>query len=51
MCWAELGMTIACTAATIYDPERMSEAYSILRAQYLALPGLIGPYFALGNKA
>ena len=26
MCWAALGMTIACTIATIYDPVRMSEA-------------------------
>ena len=25
MCWAALGMMIACTAATIYDPMRMSE--------------------------
>ena len=42
MCCAALGMMIACTAATIYDPERMSEAYSILMAQYLALSGLVG---------
>ena len=45
-----LGMMIACTAATIYDPVRMSEADSILMAQYLALSGLVGAYFALGNK-
>ena len=54
MCWAALGMmiacTAACTAATIYDPVRMSEADSILMAQYLALSGLVGAYFALGNK-
>ena len=50
MCWAALGMMIACTAATIYDPARMSDAYSILMAQYLALSGLVGAYFALGNK-
>ena len=37
MCWAALGMMIACTAATIYDPARMSDADSILMAQYLAL--------------
>jgi len=43
-------MMIVCTAATIYDPTRMSEAYSILMAQYLALSGLVGAYFALGNK-
>ena len=50
MCWAALGMMIACTAATIYDPTRMAWADSILIAQYLALSGLVGAYFALGNK-
>ena len=50
MCWAALGMMIACTAATIYDPARMSEADSILMAKYLALSSLVGAYFALGNK-
>jgi len=50
MCWAALGMMIACTIATIYDPVRMSEAASILMAQYLALSGLAGAYFALGNR-
>jgi len=47
---AALDMMIACTAATIYDPARMSEADSILMAQHLALSGLVGAYFALGNK-
>jgi len=28
----------------------MSEADSILMAQYLALSGLVGAYFALGGK-
>ena len=51
MYWAALGMMIACTAWTIYDPSRMSEADSILMVQYLALSGLGGAYFALGNKA
>ena len=51
MCWAALGMMIACTIATIYDPVRMSEADSILMAQYLALLGLVGTYFALGGKS
>ena len=51
ICGAALGMMIACTAATIYDPARMSEADSILMAQYLVLSCLIGAYFALGNKA
>ena len=50
MCWAASHMMIACTAATIYDPARMSEADSILMAQYLVLSCLIGAYFALGNK-
>ena len=45
-----LGMMIACTITTIYDPVRMSEAYSILMAQYLALSGLVGAYFARGGK-
>ena len=51
MCWAALGMMIACTITTIYDPVRMSEADSILMAQYLALLGLVGTYFALGGKS
>ena len=50
MCWAALSMMIACTAATIYDPARMSDAEGILMAQYLALSGLVGAYFALGKK-
>ena len=50
MCWAALGMMIACTIATIYDPVRMSEADSMLMAQYLALSGLVGAYFAVGNR-
>ena len=50
MCWAALGMMIACSAATIYDPARMSDADGILMAQYLALSGLVGAYFALGKK-
>ena len=50
MCRVALGMMIACTIATIYDPERMSEDDSILMAQYLALSGLVGAYFALGGK-
>ena len=50
MCWAALGMMIACTPATIYDPARMSEADSLLMAQDLALSGLVGAYCALGNE-
>ena len=51
MCWAALGMMIACTVATIYDAARMSEANSMLMEQYLALSGLLGAYSALGIKA
>ena len=50
MFWAALGIMIACTAATIYDPTRMACADSIRMAQYLALSSLVGAYFALGNK-
>jgi len=50
LCWAALGMMIACTVATIYDPARMAKADSISMAQYLALSGLVGAYFAIGNK-
>ncbi|XXK32310.1 hypothetical protein ACMAY7_05870 [Rhodobacteraceae bacterium nBUS_24] len=50
MCWAALGMMIAFTIATIYYPVRMSEAESILMAQYLVLSGLVGAYFALDRK-
>ena len=50
MCWAALGMMIACTAATIYDPARMSEADSILIAQDLALSGLVGADLVLRTK-
>ena len=50
MCLTAFGMMIACVGATIYDPKRMSEADSILVAQYLALSALIGAYFVLGNR-
>ena len=50
MCGSVLGMVIASSIATIYDPVRMSEADSILMAQYLALSGLVSAYFALGNR-
>ena len=43
-------MLIIRTVATLVDPERMANADSILMAQYLALSGLVGAYFALGNK-
>ena len=51
MVWAALAMMIACTIATIYGPVQMPEADSILMAQYLALSGLVGAYFALGGKS
>ena len=47
---AVLGMMIACTASTIYNLPRMSDADSIQMAQYLALSSLVGAYFTLGNK-
>ena len=50
MCLTALGMMIACMAATIYDPKRMSEADSILMEQYLALLALVGAYFVLGSR-
>ena len=50
MCWAALGMMIACTAVTIYDPARMSEADIVHMAQCLALSELVGAYFVLGIK-
>ena len=50
MCWAALGMMIACTAATIYDPARMSEADIVHMAQCLALSELVDAYFVLENK-
>ena len=50
VCWAALGMMIAWAAVTINDPPRMSASDSIVMAQYLALSGLVGAYFALGNK-
>ena len=49
--WAALSMMIACTAATTYEAAQMFETDRILMAQYLALSGLVGAYFALVNKA
>ena len=42
MFWAALGIIITRTAATIYNPARMSKTDSIFMAQYLALSGLAG---------
>ena len=42
MCWAALSIMIDCTIVTIYGPVQMPESDSILMAQYLALPGLVG---------
>ena len=50
MYWAALGMMLPCMAATIYHPERTPKADSNLMAQHLALFGLVGAYFMLGNK-
>ena len=50
MYWVALGMVIIRTVATIVEPARMAKADSILMAHYLAMSGLVGAYFALGNK-
>ena len=50
MLCAALGMMIACTDITNYDPTRMAEADGNLMAQYLALSCLVGPHFALSTK-
>ena len=50
MFWAALDIMIACTGDTIYNPTRMSEANSILMAQYLALSSLVVAHFALEVK-
>ena len=50
MYWVALGMVIIRTVATIVEPARIAKADSILMAHYLALTGLVGAYFALGNK-
>jgi len=50
MCFIALGMMVATTIATLLNPTAMAEAESILMTQYLALSGLVGTYFALGNK-
>ena len=41
---------ITCTAGSIYDPVRTSEANRIRIAKYLALSDLVGTFFALDNK-
>ena len=50
MCWAALGMMIATTIATIYDPARMAQADAQVMMMYGSLSALVGAYFALGNK-
>ena len=50
MAWAALGMMIITTIGTLIDPARMAQAESVLMTQYLALSGLVGAYFGLGNK-
>ena len=49
MCWAALGMMIATTIATIYDPARMAQADAQVMMMYGSLSALVGAYFALGN--
>ena len=50
MCWAALGMMIATTIATIYDPARMAQADAQIMMMYGSLSALVGAYFALGNS-
>jgi len=50
MCWAALGMMIATTIATIYDPARMAQADAQVMMMYGSLSALVGAYFALGTK-
>ena len=50
MCWAALGMMIATTIATIYDPARMAQADAQVMMLYGSLSALVGAYFALGNS-
>ena len=41
----------AVTVATIVDPARMSEADSVLMAQYISLSGLVGAYFGFSARS
>ena len=50
MCWAALGMMIATTIATIYDPARMAQADAQVMMMYGSLRALVGAYFALGKS-
>lgn len=50
MCWAALAMMIVTTAATIYDPARMSAADAQIMMMYGSLSALVGAYFALGRE-
>ena len=49
MAWAALAMMIVCTAAVIYDPERMAKAEAILMMMYGSLSALVGAYFGFAN--
>ena len=50
MAWAALAMMIVCTAAVIYDPERMAKAEAILMMMYGSLSALVGAYFGFANS-
>ena len=50
MCWAALGMMIATTIATIYEPARMAQADAQVMMMYGSLSALVGAYFALGKS-
>jgi uncharacterized membrane protein len=51
MAWASIGLMAVVTVATIVDPGRMSEADSILMAQYISLSGLVGAYFGFSARS
>ena len=51
MAWASIGLMAVVTVATIIDPARMSEADSVLMAQYISLSGLVGAYFGFSARS
>ena len=50
MCWALLIAMLATTIATLFYPERMAQAESIIMTQYLAMSGVVGAYFGFTSR-
>ena len=50
MCWFLITLMGLTTIMTLFQPERMAEAESIIMTQYLAMSGCVGGYFALSNR-